>query len=119
MSPRFAVGDHEQAALARQLGDARDDAEPMLACRLEERELRLDRYRVLGHGLDDAGAEALERAARRRGRRARRGRPARQELRPRVEPDAQHAPPLSRQPLETLPEAARHGLRLSRGSREI
>ena len=115
----LAVGDHEQSALARQLGDALGGGEAVLAHRLEERELRLDRHRVLGDGLDDAGAEALERT-RESGRAVAHAAEdlARQELGPRVEPDAQHAPPLSRQPLETLPEAARHGLRLPRGSHE-
>ncbi len=76
---------------------------------LEERELRLDRHRVLGHGLDDARAEALDRTRQT-------GRPVAhaaedlvgEKLGSRVEPDAQHAPTLCRQPLETLPEAARH-----------
>ena len=84
---------------------------------LEERELRLDGDGVLGDRVDDARAEALERP-REAGRAVAHAAEhlVGKQLGPRVEPDAQHAPPLCRQPLETLPEAARHAVRLPRGS---
>ena len=105
----LAVGDHEQPALAREVGDALGGREAVMPGLLEERQLRLDRHGVLGHRLDDARAEALQRPSEAGGAVAHAAEHlGGEKLGPRVEPDAQHAPPLCRQPLETLPEAARH-----------
>ena len=106
----LAVGDHEQPALASERAHALGRREPVVPGLLEERQLRLDGHRVLARGLDDARAEALDRPRQPCGAVAHAAKELiREQLGPRVEPDAQHAPPLRRQPLETLPEAARHG----------
>ena len=62
----LAVEHDEQAGGARGLADALERRERGRADRLEERELRLDRDRVLGDGLDDPAAEALDRPRRTR-----------------------------------------------------
>jgi len=105
----LAVGDHEQPALAREPGHALGRRQAVMPGLLEERQLRLDRHRVLRDGLDDARAEALERASEAGGTVAHAAKDLRREkLGSWVEPDAQHASALRRQPLETLSEAARH-----------
>ena len=63
MSPPLAVGDHEQARLARVRAHRLEGPPPVAAERLEERGLRLDRDDVRRDGVDDPFAEALDRVA--------------------------------------------------------
>ena len=59
----LAVGDHEQPGAARVEADVGERLHPVLAERLEERELRLDGDRVRRDRVDDPAAEAGDVAA--------------------------------------------------------
>ena len=57
----LGIGDHEQACVPGGGHDRLERAEPSRAVPLEERDLRLDRRRHVGHRLDDGATESLDR----------------------------------------------------------